>query len=85
MVSNIYIMNLVRPKNEISQIVATIFSPEQKYIHTFYAVISMKAFDIVFEQMIDNIKEVNKTIQRRNSMTVVLQKRKHTMIACCHL
>ena len=80
MVSNIYIMNLVRPKNEISQIVATIFSPKQKYIHTFYAVISMKAFDIVFEQMIDNIKEVNKTIQRRNSMTVMMPHRCHLQL-----
>ena len=59
MVSKTHTMPLGGSKNEISKIIETGFSPKQKLI-TFFSVISTKPVEIVFEQTIDNIKEVNR-------------------------
>ena len=57
MVSNTHTMTLGRSKNKISQIVGTIFSPKKL---TFFSVIEMKPVDILLDQMVDNMKEVNR-------------------------
>ena len=52
-------MNLGRLKNDISQIIETSIPQKTMYILTFFAVIGKKPVELVFEQTIDNIKEVN--------------------------
>ena len=57
MVNKTNTMTLGISKNKISRIAGTSFAPPQKL--TFFTVIATKPVDIVFEQTIDNIKEVN--------------------------
>ena len=47
--------------------------------------IATKPVEIVFNQIIDNIKEVNINMKCRNNMNVVNQQTKQTMIARFHL
>ena len=55
MVIMTHTMNLGRSKNQINQIVETIFSPEQNKL-TLFAVIATKPVAIVFEKTLGNIK-----------------------------
>ena len=58
MVSMTHTITLSISKDKISQIVETGFAPKKNKLTLFY-VISKKPVEIVFEQTIDNIKQVN--------------------------
>ena len=58
MISMTHKMPLDIPKNKISQVMGTSFSPKQKKLILF-AVIEKIYVDFIFEKKFDNIKEVN--------------------------
>ena len=55
-VSMTHTITLGISKNKISRIVGTIFNPKK---HTLFSMIATKPVDIVFDQIINNIKDVN--------------------------